>query len=36
VFIWTAAVLWLTPMLTWFAIPTARAVLSTIKHSVLG
>jgi hypothetical protein len=36
VFIWAAAVLWLTPMLIWFAIPTARAVLSTIKHSVLG
>jgi hypothetical protein len=34
--IWAAAVLWLTPMLFWFAIPTARAVLATLKHQLLG
>jgi hypothetical protein len=34
--IWAAAVLWLTPMLFWFAIPTARAVLATLKHHLLG
>jgi hypothetical protein len=34
--IWAAATLWLIPMLIWFAIPTARAVLSTIKHQLLG
>ena len=34
--IWAAAALWLIPMLFWFAIPTARGVLSTVKHQVLG
>jgi hypothetical protein len=34
--IWAAAVLWLSPMLLWFALPTARAVLATIKHHLLG
>ena len=34
--IWAAAALWLIPMLFWFAIPTARAVLSTLKHQLLG
>ncbi len=34
--IWGASALWLIPMLVWFAIPTARAVLSTLKHHLLG
>ena len=34
--IWAAAALWLIPMLFWFAIPTARGVLSMLKHQLLG
>jgi len=34
--IWAAAVLWLTPMLFWFALPTARAYLAAIKHRLPG
>lgn len=34
--IWAAAALWLIPMLFWFGLPTARAVLSIIKHQLVG
>jgi len=34
--IWAAAVLWLTPMLFWFALPTARAYFSVLRHHLRG
>lgn len=34
--IWAAAALWLTPMLFWFVLPTARAYLSVLRHRLRG
>ena len=34
--IWAAAVLWLTPMLFWFALPTLRAYFAVLRHRLGG
>jgi len=34
--IWAAAVLWLTPMLFWFALPTLRAYFAVLRHRLRG